>query len=325
MEEIEEKNIKENENHQNNIKLKYLSHLYPSQNGPDYDLVKTIEEMLLYYGTTFSIDKIAGLDDIKLYFKEEIILPLSNIENQKNKKIKNVLLYGAPGTGKTFLVKSFTNQDNIKLLNFHPANLITKLNKEKEKTIRIIFDIAKFYSPSILFIDEIDLLFYKGEDEINNELINQINILNSNQYNNGIKNIIILGATNRPWKLSDKILGLFEKKIYVPLLKEKERKKLFENEFEKCKLDKSVNLDEIDKMAEGFTGSDIYEICQSAMMENIKKKIKEDKDFFEKESSKNTDLILTMEDISNAIKNGIKSMRQKDIDEYKDFEKKYGN
>ena len=61
-------------------------------------------------------------------------------------------------------MKSFSNQEKIKLLNFHPSNLISKLNEEKEKIIKIIFDITKFYSPSILFIDEIDLLYYKGED-----------------------------------------------------------------------------------------------------------------------------------------------------------------
>ena len=161
-------------------------------------------------------------------------------------------------------MKSFSNQEKIKLLNFHPSNLISKLNEEKEKIIKIIFDITKFYSPSILFIDEIDLLYYKGEDEINIELINQINIINSSNYNNGLKNIIIVGATNKPWKLNDKILNLFEKKMYVPLLKEKERKKLFENEFEKYKLDKNVNFDEMDRLTEGYTGADIYTICQSA-------------------------------------------------------------
>ena len=321
-EEKEEKNINEREQ-DNNIKLKYLSNLYPSHTGPDYDLIKIIEEMLLYYGTTFSIEKIAGLDNIKLYFKEEIIDSLCNIDNIKNKKIKDVLLYGAPGTGKTFLVKVFSNQEKIKILNFHPSNLISQLNKEKDKIIKIIFDITKFYSPSILFIDEIDLLYYKGEDEINNELINQINILNSSNYNNGLKNIIIVGATNKPWKLNDKILNLFEKKIYIPLLKEKERKKLLENEFEKYKLDKNVNLDEIDRMTEGYTGSDIYAMCQSAMYEALKRKIKDDKDFLEKESSKNFDLILSMDDIINAIKNGNKTMSKKDLDEYKNFEKKY--
>ena len=319
----EEKNANESEQ-QNNIEQNYLSHLYSIQNGPDYDLVKIIEEMLFYYGTTYSIEKIAGLDNIKLYLKEEIIEPLSNIENLKNKKLKDVLLYGGPGVGKTFLVKSFSKQENIKFLNFHPSNLISQLNKEKEKVIKIIFDIAKFYSPSILFIDEIDLLYYNGEDAINIELLNQFENINSNNYNSGIKNIIIIGATNRPWKLSDKILNLFEKKIYVPLLKEKERKKLLENNFEKCKLDRKVNFDKIDKMTEGFTGADIYNICQDAMYESIKRKLTEDMNFLEKGPSKNDDLIITMEDIRKAIKNGKKSIGEKDLDEFKNLKKKYG-
>ena len=322
--EEEEKNANENEQ-QNKIEQNYLSHLYPTQNGPDYDLVKIIEEMLFYCGTTYAIEKVAGLDNIKLYFKEEVIEPLFNIDNLKNKKLKDVLLYGGPGVGKTFLVKSFGKQENIKFLNFHPSNLISQLNKEKEKVIKIIFDMAKFYSPSILFIDEIDLLYYNGEDAINIELLNQINNINSNNYNNGIKNIIIIGATNKPWKLNDKILSSFEKKIYVPLLKEKERKKLFENNFEKCKLDGNVNFDKMDRLTEGFTGADIYSICKDAMYESMKRKLIEDKDFFENENSKNVDLIVTMEDICKAIKNGNKTISEKDLDEFKNFEKKYGN
>ena len=323
---MEEEEKNKDENYQkNNIEISYLSHLYPVQKGPDYDLVKTIEEMLFYCGTTYPPEKIVGLEDIKHYFKEEIIEPLSNIDNPNNEKLKDVLLYGGPGTGKTLLVKSFMKQEKIKILNFHPSNLISKLNKDKEKVIKIIFDMAKFYSPSILFIDEIDLLYYNGEDEINIELLNQINNINSNNYNSGIKNIVIIGATNKPWKLNDKILNLFEKKIYVPLLKEKERKKLFENNFEKCKLDGNVNFDKMDRLTEGFTGADIYSICQDAMYESMKRKLIEDKDFLENENSKNVDLIVTMEDICKAIKNQNKTIREKDLDEFKNFEKKYGN
>ena len=78
-------------------------------------------------------------------------------------------------------------------------------------------------------------------------------------------------------------------------------------------------------MTECFTGADIYGICQDAMIKSINRKIKEDMNFLEKESSKNVDLIITMEDISNAIKNGNKSIRENDLDEFKNFESKYGN
>ena len=74
-------------------------------------------------------------------------------------------------------------------------------------------------------------------------------------------------------------MNLFEKKIYVPLLKEKERKKIIENNFEKCKLDKDVNFDKMDILTEGFTGADIYSLCQDAMYESIKRNLKEDRNF----------------------------------------------
>ncbi len=85
-------------------------------------------------------------------------------------------------------------------LNFHPSNYIFQLKKEKEKIIQIVFDMAKYYSPSILFIDEIDLLYYNGEDKIYIELLNQMEQINSNNYNNEIKTILVIGATNKPWK-----------------------------------------------------------------------------------------------------------------------------
>ena len=179
------------------IEYKYLFNLYPNEKGPDYELIKIIEEILLVFEGNFSLDNIVGLDNIKNYIQDEIIKSLSNLDKITNEKIKDVLLYGAPGTGKTFLVKSLSKHKNITFLNFHPANLISQLNKEKEKIIKIIFDIAKFYSPSILFIDEIDILYYNGEDKVNIELLNQIENISSNNHNNGIKNIIIIAATNR--------------------------------------------------------------------------------------------------------------------------------
>ena len=305
------------------IEYKYLFNLYPNEKGPDYELIKIIEEILLVFEGNFSLDNIVGLDNIKNYIQDEIIKSLSNLDKITNEKIKDVLLYGAPGTGKTFLVKSLSKHKNITFLNFHPANLISQLNKEKEKIIKIIFDIAKFYSPSILFIDEIDILYYNGEDKVNIELLNQIENISSNNHNNGIKNIIIIAATNRPWKLNDKILKKFQKKIYVPLLKEIERKKLFEIFFENSHLDKDINFDEIDKLTEGFTGADIYEIYQDATYEPIRKKLKEDKEFFSKEYSKNIELIINNEDIIKAIKNKNKSIRKEELYQFKNFKKEY--
>ena len=313
MKENKKKNL---ENKEDKHEYKYLTYLYPNGNGKDYELVKEIEKVILNYGE-YPLDNIVGLDNIKKYFDEEIIQPIKN--NQKNKKIKDILLYGGPGTGKTLLVKTYWTQKDITFLNFHPVNLISKINKEGEKLISIIFDMAKYYSPTILFIDEIDLLNEK--ETFINELLKQMEIINS--YNNGIKNIIVLGATNRPWRLKDKIVKIFEKKIYIPLLKENERKKMFELIFKNIKIDDNVNFDELAKLTEGYTNADIYTLSQDAIYEPIRKKVKEDKNFCNKKSLK-IELIVNMEDIIKAIKNQNKTMSQEDFDKFENFTKEYG-
>ena len=88
-------------------------------------------------------------------------------------------------------------------------------------------------------------------------------------------------------------------------------------------MDKDVNFDEIDKLTEGFTGADIYEICQDATYEPIRKKLKEDKEFFSKEYSKNIELIINNEDIIKAIKNKNKSIRKEELYQFKNFKKEY--
>ena len=309
------------ENNKNNIEYKYLSHLYPNGKGQDYELVKQIEKQILIK-RNYSIDNVAGLDDIKHYFNEEVIQPLINQENQKNKKINDILLYGGPGTGKTFLVLSCGNHEKIKFFNFHPSNFVPELKKECEKVIKIIFDMAKFYSPSILFIDEIDLLYTltiwekeNEEEKFKSELLKQSENINSNQH----KNIIVIGATNRPWKLDDKIIKKLEKKIYVRLLNEKERKNLFELFLKDIKIVDNVNSHELAKLTDGYTNADIYNICQDAQYEPIRKKLKKGEKL-----SNEIDLEVKMEDIIEAIKNQNKTMRHEDFDKFEKFKNKFG-
>ena len=140
---------------------------------------------------------------------------------------------------------------------------------------------------------------------------------------NGIKNIIVLGATNRPWRLRDKIIKIFEKKIYIPLLKENERKEMFELIFKNIKIDNNVNFDELAKLTEGYTNADIYNLCQDATYEPVRKKVKEDKNFCNKESL-NIELIVNMEDIIKAIKNQNKTKKEEDFDKFEKFTKEYG-
>ena len=123
---------------------------------------------------------------------------------------KGVLLFGPPGTGKTMLARAVATLGSTKFFNISASSLASKWRGESEKLVRLLFEMARFYSPSIIFFDEMD------------------GIGSSIETSDGKKPlIVVLAATNRPWDLDDAMLRRLEKRIYIPLPTEQGRKELF--------------------------------------------------------------------------------------------------
>ena len=116
-----------------------------------------------------SFDDIASLESAKKTLQETVFLPLLIPEFFQGirRAWKGVLLYGPPGTGKTLLAKALATQGKTTFFNIHSSSFASKWRGESEKLVRLLFEMAKFYAPSTIFIDEIDALCAKrgsGDD-----------------------------------------------------------------------------------------------------------------------------------------------------------------
>jgi transitional endoplasmic reticulum ATPase len=223
-------------------------------------------------------DDIGGLEHLKTELKEALELPLKKpevFEKMGIRPLKGILLYGAPGTGKTLLAKAVATESEANFIAINGPEILSKWVGESEKTLRELFRKAKQAAPCILFIDELDGLAPirgagGGEGSMVSErlvdtLLTEMDGLKS------MKKVIVLGATNRP-DILDKALmraGRFDRIIEIPLPDEKTRMEIFKVHTKKMPL-KGVDVAELAKETEGYSGADIENVCREAGMMAIR-------------------------------------------------------
>lgn len=146
----------------------FLKSVYPDGNGPDKELIETLEREVIDRNPNVSFNDIADLQKAKDLLNEAALLPLVMPEYFKGirRPWKGILLYGPPGTGKTMLAKALATQGKTTFFNVSASSLASKWKGESEKLVRLLFEMARFYAPTTIFIDEVDSIGSKrGGDE----------------------------------------------------------------------------------------------------------------------------------------------------------------
>jgi len=232
-----------------------------------------LREVLIEKPTT-KWDDVGGLDDAKQELKEAVEWPLQNSAAFERLGIKpptGVLLYGPPGTGKTMLAKAVANESKANFILVNGPELMSKWVGESEKAVRKIFEKARQTSPSIIFFDEIDSLVPKRgasqdssgvTEKVVNQLLTEMNGLQE------MKDVVVIGATNRPDLLDSALLrpGRFDRIVLVSIPDAKSRKEVFKLHTKKMPLGKDVKIDELVPKTEGYVGADIEAVCREAAM-----------------------------------------------------------
>ncbi len=229
-------------------------------------------------------DDVGGMEDVKQELEEAIEWPLKHPDVFKRMGVrppKGILLYGAPGTGKTLMAKAVAHESKANFILVKGPELLSKWVGESEKAVRKIFEKARQTSPTIIFFDEIDSLApRRGMSQDNNvteRVVNQL--LTEMDGMIELDNIVILAATNRPDMLDTALLrpGRFDRIILAPAPSEKARLEIFKVHTKDMPLDKDVKIEELAKETEGYVGADIEAVCREAALLALRKDIKSKK------------------------------------------------
>ncbi len=221
---------------------------------------------------------VGGLDSQVRELKEAIEWPLKFKESFSRMGIsppRGILLFGPPGCGKTLLAKAVATESEVNFISIKGPEVMSKWVGESEKAVREIFRKAKMAAPTIVFFDEIDALAPKrgsgfgdsgSTERVISQLLTEIDGLEM------IKQVVIIAATNRPDIVDTALLrpGRFDRFVLIPPPDQKSRLKILQIFTKEMPIAEDVNLKQIAKDIEGFSGADIESLCREAAMLSLR-------------------------------------------------------
>ncbi|XP_066391486.1 uncharacterized protein [Miscanthus floridulus] len=221
-------------------------------------------------GVTF--EDIGALENVKETLKELVMLPLQRPElfskGQLMKPCKGILLFGPPGTGKTMLAKAVATEAGANFINISMSSIASKWFGEGEKYVKAVFSLASKISPSVIFVDEVDGMLGRrenpGEHEAMRKMKNEFMVNWDGLRTKDKERVLVLAATNRPFDLDEAVVRRLPRRLMVNLPDAPNRKKILSVILAKEDLADDVDLEALANLTDGYSGSDLKNLCITA-------------------------------------------------------------
>ncbi|HIJ00922.1 MAG TPA: CDC48 family AAA ATPase, partial [Candidatus Methanomethylophilaceae archaeon] len=236
----------------------------------------TLREVLIER-PKLSWDDIGALEDAKLELKKAVEWPLKYgkvFEHLRAQPPRGILLYGPPGTGKTMLAKAVASESESNFISVKGPEFLSKWVGESEKAVRETFRKARQAAPCVIFMDEIDSITgTRGGSEdskVTERVISQL--LTEMDGLEALHDVVVIAATNRPDIIDPALLrpGRFDKMIYIGLPDLEARKAILRIHTKNKPLADDVDLDEIARKTDGYSGADLAAVVNEAVMLTVK-------------------------------------------------------
>ncbi|XP_032372167.1 outer mitochondrial transmembrane helix translocase [Etheostoma spectabile] len=220
---------------------------------------------------------IAGLDEIINELQDTVILPFQKRHLLAGSKLfqppKGVLLFGPPGCGKTMIAKATAKASGCKFINLQASTLTDMWYGESQKLTAAVFSLAVKIQPCIIFIDEMES-FLRNRSSLDHEatamMKAQFMSLWDGLDTSSTTQVMVMGATNRPQDVDPAILRRMPTTFHVGLPNTRQRQDILRLILAGENLSNAINLKEIAEKTEGYSGSDLRELCRDAAMYRVR-------------------------------------------------------
>jgi transitional endoplasmic reticulum ATPase len=229
---------------------------------------------------TVTLDDVGDMADVKETLTESVLWPLTYPDTFARLGVqppRGVLLYGPPGCGKTYLVTALAGTGRANVLSVKGAELLSKWVGESERAVRELFRRARDAAPTLIFLDEVDALApTRGQatdggttDRVVAALLTELDGVET------LRNVIVVGATNRPDLVDPALLrpGRLERLVYVPPPDPDGRADILRAVAKSVPLAEDVDLAAVAQSLDGFSAADcaalIREAALAAMRESL--------------------------------------------------------